>query len=361
MKFILFMIVVMIFGTSATHAGEVNVKKLLNQNWIRMESDQFSIISDAKEAQVTAMLQELQNFSYFMTEILGFEQKRLTKKIEVVAARNSSTLSAMGIPKDFAGVFLNSHGSLMFARADNFRASTKGSNYGRQVLLHELVHVLIADTNAKIAIPPWYNEGVAEYLGSYTQKKNQIILGDLKVLEWRFGSMATNFGRRLESVDTETLFSTSYRKLGVADNMNDEQDEFISKFYARSLATVHYFNADPERRKNMYKFLYLQKMGYGIDESFSGLFKMSYKELDQQIDEYISSKYVLARTFPVGEQGVNFPEVQSLMQAVDQREAMVYLFNSISYMSDSFLGFGNRDKMNADFEKYIPGFFSARD
>ena len=38
-----------------------------------------------------------------------------------------------------------------------------------------------------LASPPWYNEGVADYFGTYFQKQGKVILGDLSLLRYRCG------------------------------------------------------------------------------------------------------------------------------------------------------------------------------
>ena len=116
-------------------------------------------------------------------------------------------------------------------------------------------------------------------------------------------------------------------------------------------------NADRERLRQLYTYLYLIKNGRGIDESFEYAFKMTYEELDQHVDDHLNSRFVMARTFSVGQGGIKFPDVTYEAKSPDAKEALRILIAKIQLFSDSFLGEGNREKMNAAVEELYPDLF----
>ena len=140
--------------------------------------------------------------------------------------------------------------------------------------------------------------------------------------------------------------------------MTNDEDKFLDKFYARSVSVIHYLNADPQRRRQLHQYLSLISKGYGIDQSFEHVFNLSYEEFDAQIDAYIDGKFVLARVFEIGKNGIVFPSTPIQTFAISNTQAMSFLYSKISSLSDDFLGDGQREKMNEDIEAMIPGFFA---
>ena len=347
------------FQVAAVTADNVNVKKLMNRNWVQVESEHFSALSEAGDKKTIAMLQELEDFNYFMSDHLGYQQKPLEHKVPVILAKSGGTFRALGMPRNYVGIFSPS-GKFFFARADRFRSSAKGSaNWGRSVVLHELVHLLISGQSYKMATPPWYNEGIAEYFGTFKQENNSVVLGDMSVLGDRFYSILSSTGQKFESVDTEALFKVTQEELKVGSGNGRKHKKMLEKFYARSAAVVHYLNADRARRKQMHVYLVLLKRGYTVDKGFEAAFKATYAELDKAVDEYVSGRWMMSRVFPIGTQAgmVNFPIVKTETIEITNRDAMGFIYDRLVYFSDQFLGEGARDKMNADFERLIPGFF----
>lgn len=343
----------------AAAAGEVSVKKLNKFHWLKLETGNFVVVTDARERQAGEMVEELERFRYFMALLLGYKQKSLPHKVPVVLGRKDNTLETMGIPDNYEGLFVkNAHDEItIIASAEGFKTSDQGKgNRGRATVLHELVHQLIDNTSLGLAAPPWYNEGIAEYFSTYIEKDGKIILGDVSVVKNRFYSMLDRLGRP-ESVDTENLFKTGQEALGIADSMSREQEKFTDKFYARSFAVVHYLNADPGRRKQLLTYLYLLNKGFPVDESFEHAFDMEFAGLDDAVDSYINDRYMMARVFPVGEGGVEFPEVAYTAAVLEPREALEFLIPRIVMYSGTFLGPENLEKMYADVEAIYPDFF----
>jgi hypothetical protein len=339
-------------------AGEVNVKKLYKENWINIETRNFFILTNTKEKKAVEMAEELEHFGSFIALLLGYEESQFAERVPVILAKNGSSFTALGIDSNYAGVFGQGNGYIIFARADGFKSSSKGgSNWGRSVVLHELTHLFVTNSPQKFALPPWYNEGVAEYFGTYVEKKDTIVLGDMALLKNRFYGMLERTRDELRSVDTESLFKTKQADLKVGLELNGEHERYVNRFYARSVAVVHYLNADIERRKQMYQYLYVINQGYSVDEAFPAVFKMTFSELDEKVDEYISGKYVMARVFPIGDGGIKFADVSYKKNDISKRNVMEFLYHKISILADSFIDQEDREKMWSEFEKIYPDFF----
>jgi len=336
-------------------AGEVKVKKLNKQDWINIETGSFNLLTNAKEKKALEIVQELENFKYFLAGLLGYEQRDLPEKVPVVVAKNRSTFTSMGMPGNYAGIFSNDPSNIVFASGDMFRASSEGgSSWGRSVVFHELVHLFLRNASMDIALPPWFNEGVAEYFGTYIEKKDKVIIGSLRLLENRFNSLMDVDGR-FEKVDAESLFKISQSDLNVGEGNSRRHKEFTTKFYARAAAVVHYMYADPDRMKQMYQYLYLLKKGLAVDEAFSRAYNMTYAELDIEVLKYMSKWSMTGLAIRLGQGSVEFPAVKYKKNDMTQREVMGFLYAKISMFPEQFIGEGNHKKMYAEMEELYPG------
>ena len=263
-------------------AGKVNVKKLNKANWIYFETKNFSVLTDAEEEKALEIVRELENFMNFLsTFFLAYEQQPLSEKVFVVVATNKTSFKSLGMPENTTGLFSKKCGYTIFARCDGFSSSSKGgSNLGRTVILRALVHLFLHNSSSELALPLWYNEGIAEYFCTYMEKNGKVIVGDMSVLRHRYYSMITGAGV-IRSVDTESLFKISKADL---DDLYQKNRILSDRFYRRAALVVHYMLADAKRTEELTHYLHLLKKGISIDESFKKAFNMTFSELDKEVN-----------------------------------------------------------------------------
>jgi tetratricopeptide (TPR) repeat protein len=335
-------------------AGEVDVKKLNKADWTNIESANFNVLTNANEKSAVEIIQELENFKYFLALSLGYEQKNLTEKVPVIAAKNKSSFTALGIPDSYAGLFVRGNGYSIFVRCDGFQASSKGgANWGRSVVLHELVHLFIHNCSVGLTLPPWYEEGMAEYFGTYIESKKDIKIGSMDILRSRFYDMFDIDGK-VENLDTESLFKTTKAELKIVDTSR-KHEEYLNKFYARAVAVIHFMEADANRMKQLNQYLFFLRLGRSVDDAFNIAFKTTYSELDKEIRKYHSRNLLTAYSFRRGKGGLEFPAVEYKKNNITNREAFEILYPNISRLPDAYLGEGNFGKFNAEVEKFYPG------
>jgi tetratricopeptide (TPR) repeat protein len=335
-------------------AGEINVKELNKANWINVESANFNVLTNANEKSAVEIIQELENFKYFLALSLGYEQKNLTEKVPVIAAKNKSSFLALGIPDSYAGLFVRGNGYSIFVRCDGFQASSAGrANWGRSVVLHELVHLFIHNCSVGLTLPPWYEEGIAEYYGTYIESKEDVTIGRMDILKLRFYDMF-DVGGTIENVDTESLFKTSKAELDIVDTSR-KHEEYLNKFYARAVAVIHFMQADPVRMKQLNQYLFFIRLGRTVDEAFNIAFKTTCSDLDKEIHKYFSRKLLTAYSFRRGKGGLEFPAVEYKKNNITNREAFDILYPNISRLPGSYLGEGNFGKFNNEVETLFPG------
>lgn len=348
------LLAVILFFSAAMHAAEVNVKKLNKMKWVSVSTESFQVVTDGGEKHGKAMAEELERFSYFLTEMLGFKSKPTVNRVPLLLAKSSRTYGFFGLNENISGVFWQRENNFaIIANGREFTSSKNGGlNEGRQTILHELVHFITQNAEFKIATPPWYAEGIAEYFGTYTEKKDQIIIGQLSLVGFRFYSMLTPSGR-WQSIDVESLIKAP--SVGFNRKKSKENDKYISQFYARSFALVHYLNADPERRNNMYVYLLLLKKGYSVDQSFKAAFETTYEKMTQEVDEYIQGKYVNARVFNIGEKGISFPGATFEVEKLSEKKAISFIVSKLTVLGPPIMSEQAKYDMMDSLREIYPG------
>jgi hypothetical protein len=53
-----------------------------------METDNFTVLTDAKELKAVEMVKELENFRHFIARLLGYKQRGIDYKIPIILASN---------------------------------------------------------------------------------------------------------------------------------------------------------------------------------------------------------------------------------------------------------------------------------
>jgi tetratricopeptide (TPR) repeat protein len=142
-------------------------------------------------------------------------------------------------------------------------------------------------------------------------------------------------------------------ELNITDT-SKKHEEFLNKFYARSVAVVHFIMSDSERREQLLQYLYLIKIGVTVDKAFGIAFKTTFSELDKKINTYINRNTLIGITYKTGKDGLEFPEVKYNKNSLTKEETFGYLFQKITMLSQ-YLGRENYVKFHNDLEKKYPG------
>ena len=85
------LLLLLIVVSAPAVGGDVNIKKLYNDDWIKMKSDNFEVLSNAGKKQTVLVIEDLENFNFFISKLLGYTQTSLAIKIPVILAKNRSS------------------------------------------------------------------------------------------------------------------------------------------------------------------------------------------------------------------------------------------------------------------------------
>lgn len=155
----------------------------------------------------------------------------------------------------------------------------------KQIVYHEYVHFLT--NTGKLPLPPWLGEGLAEVYSTIEPRgKKEVLIG------------------KPPAGSVETLLSSSLIPLDRFFNVRHDSPEYNSvdhgrgEFYAQSWGFIHFlFFGKTDFPKSTYpELIKLVQTEYRIsEEKFSQIFGIGFKEMEKQLQRYISNgKYVMS-------------------------------------------------------------------
>jgi len=245
-------------GTASTHADE----------WFEVRAGDYTIVTNAGAAAARHTLREIEAFHFGVSELLSRSDLRagIAVRIHVltpIASRRYADLSRSRA--GFATTdLLALHAVVLLKKS--------GDEWPRGTLQHALYHVL-ADSGDLSALPLWWNEGMAELLGSTRLIDEQIVIGTLGESRRQWRHLAWRPIEQLVAIDAASL-----GELGPVIR-ND--------FHVQANATMHYFMiARPDLEASMQDYLAWTRAGHASVAAFRQAFGPDLQHLQAEIRRY---------------------------------------------------------------------------
>lgn len=304
----------------AAGANDFDLNELSKGDWIKIESDNFLVVSAHGKNRSTAIVQDLEEYHYFLKHHLGLSQKPLTNKITVIITKEHDDFRLLGWDSLVAGIYFSEDDEhIFFASGDDYKTAESGiANAGRRIIFHELAHVAMFNNETSFRLPYWYREGMAEFFGSYIRKRGDIKIGDLRGYGSRLDSIKISGSQRYGIMDVATLLTMEPRDL--------LSDRDILRFYANAFAVYHYISSSEELQKQTALFLSLLANDYDLDAAFPHAYQTSYEDFRQSVEGYINSRLVVAWTLPVGKKGIVLPDFAMSTTPLSGLEAVKFIY-----------------------------------
>lgn len=310
----------------------IRLDKLVEYKWFKVTTKNFEITTNDSPKKIEQLVTDLEEFRYFVAKVLGFKQVEGLPPVRLLILKDKKSFDYLKF-KDVDGIFAQSlDGFVSVANGDSMKSSNRLLSRGRQTIYHEMVHYFMSNRANQIQEPLWYTEGIAEYLSTIRRSKKKITFGQIGLMKNSLEWLRSSNDQKYTSIEVEDLFRASSRSKESSNSENRQQIDRI-RFYARAFVTVHYFNASKVRRSQLRKYLALIDYGLSVDDAFSKAFDVSFKELNKEINRYLSDGKMLARSFKVGESAFEFPkfspnvEVLSNSDAIHNVLEIVFLFH----------------------------------
>jgi tetratricopeptide (TPR) repeat protein len=245
--------------------------------WLQVRSKNFNLIGNASDKDIRKVATKLEQFRETFRQL--FSKTNLSSPIptNVVVFKSSSAYKpfkpkrADGKIDEFvAGYFQPGEDvNYITLSADGDDADMYGT------IFHEYVHFIIDTNFGKSEVPPWFNEGLAEYYQTFAIEKDQ----EVKLGLPQSGHLALLQQNKLIPLDT--LFKIS--NYALHQNANHSR----SIFYAQSWALIHYL-IQGGKSEGLNKFLTLTMKSVPAEEAFQDSFQMSYAQMEKELKKYVA-------------------------------------------------------------------------
>ena len=312
--------------------------------WTSVRSQNFFLVGNASEKEIRLVATRLEQFRDVFTRL--FAQVNFNSPVPTTVVVFKSHDSYKPFKPVADGKTVAVAGYFQPGEDVNYITLTteRGSENPFSTIYHEYVHLLVNNSLGKGAAPPWFNEGLAEYYGTFA------IEDDRKVYLGRLIDYHLRLLREQKMIPLAQLFAV--------DNYSLERNrhDVRSLFYAESWALVHYLIlADGGRRlPQLGQFLALIKQGVETEQAFGRAFQTDTAGMEKELQ-----KYIHARTFQGKVVTFERPlEFDSQMTAAPLTEA-----EAESYLGDLLLHTNRADEAAARLERALqldPALVTAR-
>jgi predicted Zn-dependent protease len=247
--------------------------------WLQVRSKNFNLVGNASEKDIRKVATRLEQFRE--TFRLLFRSASINSPIptNVVVFKSDSAFKPFK-PKradgkadtGVAGYFQpGPDANYIAVSTEREDADTFGTIY------HEYVHFVIDSTFGKADVPPWFNEGFAEYYQTYQIEEDQKIKLGLAQSEHLFLLQNTRL------IPLDQLFQLTDRQV------HGSGDQSRSIFYAQSWALIHYLMATGKAAA-LDTFLAAVLKGTPQEKAFRDAFQMDYLQMEQELRKYVEKR-----------------------------------------------------------------------
>src|SRR6476620_22486 len=245
--------------------------------WLQVRSKNFFLIGNASDKDIRKVATRLAQFRE--TFRLLFSRTRLDSPIptNVVVFKSDSAykpfkpVRADGKADNFiAGYFQPGEDvNYITPSVEGEDAETFGT------IFHEYVHFIVKTNFGESEVPPWFNEGLAEYYQTFQIEKDQ---------EAKLGLAQVNHLALLQNsklIPLETLFKISNYTL------HQNVDHSRSIFYAESWAWIHYLLLNGKSAE-LNNFLHFLIKDVPPQKAFQDAFQLTYAQMEKELRKYVS-------------------------------------------------------------------------
>lgn len=298
----------------AVHCGAVLVPA--KDAWTRVRSNNFLLIGNASEKQIREVAVRLEQFREGFGRLLTGFRHDSAVTTTVIVFKSSVSFDPFkpiyqGKPSNVAGYFQSGEDVNYITLTTEQLA-----NDPFQIIFHEYVHLLLHNTIRNV--PPWFDEGLAEYYSTFAveEQGRKVVLGrvipsHLDVLRKTLIPLKT-----LLAVDRKSAYYNEREKTGI--------------YYAQSWALLHYLilGNDRKRQPQLRTFLELLRAGDKTERAFQEAFQTDAQTLENELATYLQRSI-----FPLQIIGLR----QGLKSSVNLSSTQISEAEARAYLGDLLL------------------------
>lgn len=280
----IFIFVLAVIAVPQLYAGDA---------WIKVCSANFQLAGDASEKDIRKIAAKLEQFRAVFGELFPQMNVASSTPTTVIVFKDDRSFTPYK-PLTQAGKTAHWVAGY-FQPGDNINYITitteRDQDETLRTIFHEYIHFLVNNTFGRSKVPPWLNEGLAEYYEQFSiQRGRRVVLGAPNTEALRVLSSNT-------LITLDTFFATDY------DKLHGNGDHGVSIFYAQSWALMHYLMRGKQGQGNdqIAEFMSLLSKGTDPSEAFSRVFKIDRTALESNLRAYISQGNFTSSSIPLKE------------------------------------------------------------
>lgn len=245
--------------------------------WMRLESPNFVMYSTEYEEKSRNEIAALERFHALSLRLMPHDVHPAPKlTVYLVGNARDFAASNPGLSSGVAGYYeagLEQIRTVTSARAASEKQRDMPRNVraldSRVVLFHEYVHH-VSRTNMRIAYPPWYQEGFAEFLSTV-----------------EFGDGQCDIGK---FTNDRAAWLTYGDWLGIEEFLGHEpwsmSPDKTAQFYAQSWLAAHYLFGQPQQNAGFSRYCVALQKGGDPLEAFEPAFGITPAAFDKELQDY---------------------------------------------------------------------------
>lgn len=250
--------------------------------WIRVQSQNFSLIGNASDKDIRRVATKMEQFREVFKRLFPKLQFTSPVPTTVIVFKSEKSfkpykpVNADGKTRDWTAGYFQPGEDINYVVLSV--EGEKQQTY--QTIFHEYVHLLVNNSFGRSRIPPWFNEGTAEYYDQFSIEDDQKV---------QLGGLNSNHLYTLQQtklIPFETFFNIDYYSL------HQQGNHSANIFYAQSWALMHYlFHANGGARQDQIGvFLNARLNGMPAKDAFQTAFKTDFATMEKELKKYVEQR-----------------------------------------------------------------------
>lgn len=248
-------------------------------SWTQVRSTNFNLIGNASEKEIKNVGTRLEQYREVFSKLLPSLKLKSPIPITVIVFKNADAYKPFKPVRGDGKISTNIAGYFLKGQTVNYiTLSAEGEDEQTyRTIFHEYTHYLVGNTLGKSRIPPWFNEGLAEYYETFK------IEGDQKVILGGIHNQHLNLLSQNRLIPLDTFFNIDNYSL------HQQGNDGVGLFYAQAWALMHYLIQGNKgaRLPQMSRFLQLVMDNKTPKQAFLEAFQTDYQTMEKELKKYV--------------------------------------------------------------------------